>query len=207
MPDETNTNAQKPAAPTKVVEDRGGYSLELTSFTEGNNKGFKFWNIEFKTLDDAIKHFTAKNNKGEKGESIILALVNSAMSFRMRSQANNRLIAPNDKGVGGMDPKEKLERLNAGGDRLIILSQEDAETYVPGQRELESISGLIKAKINAAKQIKDAKSKNNGKLVLELLGKYKELDARIKELQEKEEAKLLEGIDEIVISEGEVTPA
>jgi hypothetical protein len=202
MSDETNVSVPEveatpaettpPKPGSKTIVAKPNYTLELNKFSDGANKGFQFWNLQFKDLNSAIEHFTTKNNKGEKGENLILALVNSAMSFRLRAQATSRLQPPNDKNQGGMDPKEKLTRLNEGGDKLVIISQEEAEAYVPGQRDVES----YKAKIATGKQIQDAKAKGADKDTLkELIKKYKDLDTRIKDLQAAEENRLLDGLD------------
>lgn len=190
----SETNTPTNTAPSNPKLDKENYVLELKEFSEGNNKGFRFWDISFKSLKAAVDHFTTNSVKGEKGEDVILTLVNSAMAFRLRSQATGRLAPPNDKGQGGMSNTEKLARLNAGGEQLVIISEREAETYVPGQREVESISGLLKAKQAVAKQITTAKAQGNKTVLADLIPKYKELDSKIKALQEAEENRLLDGL-------------
>ena len=49
-------NNETPANAKQV--NRENHVLTLNEFTEGNNKGFKFWTIQFKNLPAAISHFT-----------------------------------------------------------------------------------------------------------------------------------------------------
>ena len=115
----------------------------------------------------------------------------------MRSQANQFFLAQaksllDDKEATAKDlSDEDISKLreSCGG---IVISEEDAAAYIPGEREVDALSGLRKQKDELRKQA--AKLKNEGKIELarEKLVQYFEIDKRIKEKEAAEEASLLE---------------
>lgn len=148
---ENGTIAQKPAKPTV---DKGAFILEKVSFS-GDKEGFSFWRKQFKngtpeeaeaSLNDMIKQW---------GYEPIVSAINSALTSTMRTKAANSLdVFENDLN------KEKTKR--AWAERIrnnkdILISEEEAETYKPGERE-KTIQGLMKevAELNKEGKIQEA---------------------------------------------------
>src|SRR6266480_7795988 len=96
----------------KIVEE-GGRFFELNEFdAKTPTAGFKFYVLQFKSLEDAITHYKGT----EKGDTALLTLVNRALNFNMRTKAKNM--------VSNEDTRKKLL---AKGDTLLI-SVDEART-------------------------------------------------------------------------------
>lgn len=199
----------KSAATVKI--DKGNLFLTLESISDGQWKGFTFYVPEFKTLEGAIAHFTEKSANAKDGSDTILGIVNSALANRMRSRANSKLVVPSK--IDGKPTtvvskaafiEERKSWLNDPAKRILV-SEEDALNYVPGEREVDSISGLIRQKDSILKAIKEKKeliskaesedTKASLKTdALALLEKYKETMALIEAKQAAEQQELLDSI-------------
>jgi len=217
---EVPTNAEAPAAEegqesngsqTTVKLDKGNLFLTLESITEGQWKGFSFFVPEFKSLSGAISHFTEMSQNGKDGEDIILGIVNSALANRMRSRANSKLVVPNKIDGKPLTVASKAAFLESRKQWLldpvkrILVTEQDALEYVPGEREVDSLSGLIRQKdaiLKVIKEKKDAIGRSQDATVIEnlknearvQLEKYKELMAQIEAKQRAEQDELLNSI-------------
>ena len=173
--------------------DKDGMLLELLEIKDGVNKGFKFWSKTYKTLQDAIAHFTKLSAGGKPGEKLVLALVNAALDFRMRSRATAKLtksgkdVTVADKAAFAEEKKKWLKDPEAS----VVISQEDAENYVPGEREVSALSGLLRLKTELIKAIKAAKDAGNIDEAKAQAVKYHETVKRIDEEQKKEAEDIL----------------
>jgi len=196
---------------TTVKLDKGNLFLTLESITEGQWKGFSFFVPEFKSLENAVAHFTEKSQNGKDGEDIILGIVNSALANRMRSRANSKLVVPNKIDGKPITVASKAAFLESRKEWLqdpvkrILVTEEDALSYVPGEREVDSLSGLIRQKDSVLKAIKEKKDAISKATTPEIaaalrddarvqLEKYKELMAQIEAKQRAEQDELLNSI-------------
>lgn len=196
---------------TTLKLDKGSLFLTLQSITEGQWKGFSFFVPEFKTLDGAISHFTEKSQNGKDGEEVILGIVNSALANRMRSRANSKLVVPNKIDGKPITVASRAAFLETRKSWLndpvksILVNEEDALNYVPGEREVDSLSGLIRQKDSILKVIKEKKTAianaSSPEVAAALraeaqvqLEKYKELSAQIEAKQRAEQEELLASI-------------
>ena len=100
------------------VED-GGKFFELNEF-DGASKGFKFYVMQFKTLEDAIEHY-----KALKQDDAILTLVNRQLNFNMRTKAKNQITN-----------EDVAKKLLSRGETLLI-NVDEARQFVPGEREVQ----------------------------------------------------------------------
>lgn len=184
---ETNTNEQeddkenKNAEVTKDVGD--GVLLKLDSFDEGKYEGFTFWKTAFKTLDSAVSHFTKLSKGGKKGEDVILGVFNRALSFRFRSQANQALTSKK------LNPTQLAEQFKLNP---CIISETDALEYMPGEREVDSISGLRRQANELTKMAKKLKEEGKIDLAKEKLKQYYDIKKLIDAKVAAEEAELLQ---------------
>ena len=168
--------------------------LILNEIKEGVNKGFKFWSKNYKTLKDAIEHFTKLSAGGKPGEALVLGLVNAALDFRLRSRANAKLTYTPKKD-DAPDAKDKFTQEKKAWlkdpEKSVVINQEDADEYVPGERDVNALSGLIKQKTDLIKAIKLAKEAGNIEEAKLQASKYYEVVKMIEERQKKEEAEIL----------------
>lgn len=203
-----NTDAK---SSTTVKLDKGNLFLTLESITEGQWAGFAFFVPEFKSLEGAVSHFTEKSQGGKDGEDIILGIVNSALANRMRSRANSKLVVPMKIDGKPTTVTTKAEFIATRKAWLqdpvkrILVTEEDALDYVPGEREVDSLSGLIRQKdglLKAIREKKDLISKATNPETVEALktdarvqlDKYKEVMALIEAKQRQEQEDLLNSI-------------
>jgi len=129
MPEENiiNTNQINPAELAENEEektvrvDKGEYYLEKKDF-DGAASGFSFYIIQFKSLAAAIEKYT---------EATMLALINSAIAFSMRNKAKGRLPKFDD----ALEQKKAWSKLIAE-DKILLLTEEDAEAFKPGERDI-----------------------------------------------------------------------
>lgn len=172
--------------------------LQLKKIDEGNNKGAQFWSKRYKNLQGAIDHFTELSKGGKKGEDVVLGLINSALEFRLRAKTTASLTPSNKLSKEDREKflAEKKAKLS-DPELCVIISQDDAQAYVPGERDVSAISGLMRQKnelLKAAKAAKDAGNKDEAKM--QIL-KYHEVCKQIEELQAKEAADLLAELGEL----------
>ena len=132
---ETSSNG---AAGETTVErlDKGQYFLEKETFSRGIGKGLCFYSKQYKTLADAAAHLSLT---GKDGEAILLALANQQISSAMRTRATSKL--PQDG-----DAKLRTATVQAwlAAGQTILVTETEAESYIPGTREKTSIPGLWK---------------------------------------------------------------
>jgi hypothetical protein len=188
---EENGNSQV----TTAIKDMGGYTLRLEGIDEGKWKGFKFWTVEFKDLNFAIEHFTKLSKGGKDGEEVVLGLLNSAMAGRGRSKANSKLQLKAKTVVGKQAEIAEREAWLKDPVASILVTEEDASEYVPGERETSSLSGMLKQKTDLIKAI--TKLKKDGDLDNARLqrDKYLELCAQIEAKQKEEQDDILASLD------------
>ena len=148
---------------TTVKLDKGNLYLTLESITEGQWAGYSFFVPEFKSLEGAISHLTEKSQNAKDGEEIILELVNSGMRSRMRSRANSKLVVPSKIDGKPTTVASKAAFIQTRREWLldpvkrVLVTEEDAFSYVPGEREVDSISGLNRQIDNIQKTINNLK--------------------------------------------------
>lgn len=161
----------KAQAPAIQKIDKGTYSLEYVNFTRGETQALGYWTIQFNSVQAAIDRFTSL---GKKGEEIVLGLLNQAAANNLRGRANSR--------VPVADTNEAKLALIAEKIRLgeqVLVSQAEAESFVPGSRE-RTVNSLWKdyeaarAEAVAAKDSGDTATYNEKKSeAMELLEQYK----------------------------------
>ena len=209
------TESSESPAPASVFIKRGNAILELDGITEGAYAGFKFWRPTFESLDDCIEHFTAISKTGKDGAEVVLSLVNAALAARHRSLANSKLTIPQKIKNDVAKVKEFVDERNSkltspNVDDRILISQDDAFEYIPGERDVDSLSGLnnqkvklFKAANETKKQYNEAIKLNNQELAARLknevklqVGKYQEICIKIKEKEEQEQTSILELVED-----------
>jgi hypothetical protein len=154
------TNGSDSNSETTVERlDKGPYFIEKETFSRGIGKGLCFYSKQYKSVQDAISHLSAT---GKNGEEIVLALVNQQISSAMRTRATSKF---------PQDAKPELKKASvqawiAAGETILVTEQE-AETYIPGTREKTSIPGLwkdynsLKEAFNKAKAAGDIEEASN----------------------------------------------
>jgi hypothetical protein len=180
---EASESSIEGAEATVTLIDKGDVVLKLDSITDGQWKGFRFYVPAVKSVEAAIRHFTAQSQGGKDGEEIITGLINSALAARSRSRANSKLTCPNKIDGKEVSSAQKeqfiLERLAWLDDpeKCLLVNETDAFEYVPGEREVDSISGLIrqqtalrKVVTDLANQMKKAKGEGNDEVFAKLKG-------------------------------------
>ena len=214
----TTKPATKPEAAKPEVNERdigNGVRLKVESFTEKESKlyGFKFNRVKFITAKDAADHFTRISKGGKSGDEVICAMVNSNLSARMRSQATQIFLSKVKKIKDDDDAKpidltdEELDTIRKECNNVLI-SEEDALEYTPGERDVSAISGLRKQKDDLLKTISKLRDiaislKNSGNIVeakkhanmaQEKLSQFYEIDTQLKAAEAKAEAKAEEDV-------------
>lgn len=129
------------------VVDKGTHKLELVEFTKGDKEGFSFYKVEYKSLD-YIKDTLFKGDK-EKADAYFLGTVNRQIDMALRNRANARWPGNDEFAVvaGGPTVEEQknkaiLEAKTSGA--TLLVTADEAESYVPGTREKTSIPALYK---------------------------------------------------------------
>lgn len=215
MSDKENTTAEE----TKITEKNigNGVVLKLEKFSEKESPmyGFQFWRKKFLTAAECANHFTLISKGGKSGDEIVCSMVNSALAARMRSQATQAFISAVRKIKEDTETKigdlmkeltdEELDQIKKDTS-LILITEEDATEYTPGEREVSAVSGLRKQKDDLLKAIKKLKEegaalKTSGKtaegdekikLAKEKLTQFYEVDKQLKSAEAEAEEKLLE---------------
>ena len=148
------TDTMTPVAPVTLAEDttptkvdKGTYFLEKQSMNpnklvDDNKKRvtFDFWFRQFKTIAAAIAAL---------GEDTSVACINKFINTQARLKAYNAL--PQEE--TSEETNSAIIELFKNGDTLLI-SEDEAETFVPGERADNNPASLI-AKANAAKKAGD----------------------------------------------------
>lgn len=174
-------------------EDKEAFYSIKDSFNKGDNEGISFHRKKYKSLPLAEEDFTRLSKKGKKGSEIILGILNSALAFRMRNKATASLITT---GKHPSITENKLAELREN--KACVISAEEAENYVPGEREVSSLNGLIKQRDITLKQLVELKERKVEAFVLmNCLAKYREIDAQVKELTENQERERLEKLSKL----------
>lgn len=110
----------------------------------GEAEGFKFTIIQVNSVLAAINKW---------GEDTVRELINSAVAFAMRNKAKGKLPKFDDAQTQAKAWTDKI----ANGD-VLLLNQDEAMTYVPGEREL-SADGFFRAAKKAISEGDKAKAK------------------------------------------------
>ena len=149
MTTEANTaTAEQPVEATNGATkiDKGWGFLELNELTGDKNKGFTFFVTQYKTLDSFLEQMQRLN---KDGKDIALSLINSAVSFKMRNKAANQLVDLEKTAIDSL--REKGE--------ILLIDEDEAEKYVPGVRDVDSVSGLTREVEKLKKAILEEKKK------------------------------------------------
>lgn len=147
--------------------DKGGYTLEYKNFAAGTPaEGFGYFAIQYKDVSVAVEKL---------GSEAVLAALNSALTSSLRVKAKSRLPEDTDEAVR-TENTAKL-RTSSGG---VLLTESEAEAFVPGSREKTSVATLMR-------EAKEAKA--NGDIAL-----ARQLYARA---QEQLKAQMLEAVGSI----------
>lgn len=134
------------ATPTVATEtiptlDKGAYVIQKKSFT-GEKKGFSFHIVQFKNETDVEANASIEAMKTRWGADSVVTLVNTAIASSLRTKASNSLdIVQNDDSHKTRTKQNWQKLLDAGKD--VLLTESEAEAYVPGERE-KTISGIMK---------------------------------------------------------------
>jgi hypothetical protein len=147
----------EPITPNKLEEapikiDKGGYVLEQESFS-GEKYGFKFFIVQFKRVADALAKYS---------EDVVLRLINSKLAASMRVDAGSQL--PKYE----KPEQQKVEWAKIKLTNPLLITEADAESYIPGEREL-SYDGYINSAKRAAKDGDKAEAMRLLKKAQELL--------------------------------------
>jgi hypothetical protein len=130
--------------------------LELVSFgSKTLLAGFSFYQRTYKSLALAVEHV---NSLGKNGEEVVLALVNTALSAASRTKATAS--APTD----AEGDKEKTKQLRAAAlekGENILISEEEAEKYIPGTRERYALGYFQREYLKARKAFTENKTPEN----------------------------------------------
>lgn len=126
--------------------DKGGYTLEYKEFAKDSAAGgFGYFTRQFKTVAAAVEAY---------GEEKVLAVLNPAITGALRIKAKSSL--PDLENAE--ENKKATEKLLAstGG---VLLTEQEAEEFVPGTRGKTSPASLIAEAKAAAKEgrIEEAK--------------------------------------------------
>lgn len=160
--------------------------------------GFKYWAVSFLNLAAALSHLGAASKTGKTGEDIVLALLNDSMEAKARSRASNRLMVPDKVDGKETTPEWKTnfikERQSWIGDEVkeVLFSPDEAYSFVPGERETNSLAGLLRLKTELGKNAKKLYSAGDKAGAKELAVKYQETCRQIEELQAAEETAIQE---------------
>lgn len=134
------------ASTQPTLIDKGDYTLEYKTFEKGSSAdGFGFFSPAYKSLDAA---------KNKIGEGPLLALVNSALSQGVRTKAKFRLPELDEPDASNPDKAAALKAVQDKQKREtealltetkgVLLTELEAENFVPGLRGATSPQGLIK---------------------------------------------------------------
>ncbi len=173
----TTENVNQAVKPENIEKD--GYKLEYSEFGKDSIlSGFGFYTIQFKTKDAACAHL---------GDEAVLTLINRAAAAGLGVKARNQLTKED-----GEDNEKYQERVTATlvADGPILVTPSDAESWKPGEREVNSISGVTKKMQLALKEAKDAKSKGDAERFAKCVAEAKEFKAQLDKLQDEELALL-----------------
>ena len=153
MLDATPTAAPGPTpASTQPLDkgvDKGTYFIQKKSFT-GEKKGFSFHIVQWKNETEEEATASIEAMKAKWGADSVVTLVNTAIASSLRTKANNALdIVQNDDSHNTRTEQGWQRLLEAGKD--VLLTEADAESYIPGERE-KSIAGMMKEANDFMKQ-------------------------------------------------------
>lgn len=210
----TTTNTDSNQDLTVVKIPRGQAKMTLKSIDEGTWKGFVFYVAQFDSVDAAIEHFTAQSQNAKDGDEIVLDIINSAMAARMRSRANSKLIPPakiDGKPITVEGKEAFIEERKSwllDPEKKVLVTIDDAYQYVPGEREVDSLSGLIRQKEALHKVCSELHNKikksTDDATIAALkseaavqIAKYREVTAAIAAKQEAEKNELFSKLEEI----------
>ena len=116
---------------TATTIAKEGYVLVKKEFDpKSSGAGFSFFVLKFESVKSAAEKLS---------EATVLDLVNSAIAFSMRNKAK-----------AAISDKATADKLRAEGQTLLITEQE-ADTYIPGEREPTTTNGCLKASAAAKK--------------------------------------------------------
>jgi len=114
----------------------------------------------------------------------------------MRSRAAAKLMLKKDAtAVEKTEWLAKKKAMLASKEDRIVITQKDATEYVPGEREVSALSGLLNQKTELLKAIKTAKEAGKIDEAKAQLVKYLEVIKRIEEEQKKEQDQILASLE------------
>ena len=166
----TNNVTEEPGKPNRI--DKGTLYLEeraLNRTHDGKTYGFSFWTPVFK--DDTQEEVEASYNYilEKYGKNVILGVFGSGITNAIRGKAN--------ASIGKFEKAdEQIREFETKGQKPLI-SAEDAEKYVPGEREITASSLMMKA----VKFMKE-----NDMAVADNMVKFQNMLAQAQELAKKE---------------------
>lgn len=181
-PVEINEDAEDEIA-NKIEKPYG--VLELVSFgSKTLLAGFSFYQRTYKSLALAVDHV---NSLGKNGEEVILALVNTALSAASRTKATAS--APTDA-EGDKEKTKQLRAESLAKGECILITEDEAEKYIPGTRERYALGYFQRKYQEARKNFSEVKSPENKEAFLK---------AR-QELQEAMDRDMLETVGETPVA-------
>lgn len=105
--------------------DKGGYTLELKGFDKATEAGpFSYYTVQYTAVEKAVEKL---------GKDAVLAALNSALTSSLRVKAKSQL----PEKVEGETPEARKAKVDSflTSNGPILLSEQDAENFIPGTRE------------------------------------------------------------------------
>ena len=128
----------EPLPTTKVVKD--GYILERVSYAaDSDAAGFAFYSIEYTDIDKAV---------AKVGKDNVLAAFNSAIRSALRTKGKAQLSESKDSVARAKENADILAKTPGG----VLVTEVEAESFVPGQRGVTSPASLYREAKLAAKE-------------------------------------------------------
>lgn len=143
MSDVEKVAAPEPPKPKEV--DKGVFVLEYVNFSgTGDMRGFSYVTPRYKTDSDEEVNASYRELNSKFGAKTIVQIINAALRSSLAVKARNELpkVAKEDKGK-----EDKIKEVAAKIEELrqkspLLVSEEDATSYVPGVREV-TVQGLL----------------------------------------------------------------
>jgi hypothetical protein len=125
----TSADLENSTSNSPALQDRGGYTIEYKHFAKGTPaEGFGYNTIQYTSIDAA---------KEKLGEKEVLAALNSALTSSLRVKAKSKL--PENENEEERKTATAKMLADTGG---VLLTEEEATSFVPGSREITSPATL-----------------------------------------------------------------
>lgn len=137
MSENTNTTTETPAAQEQSLNiDKGPYYLEHNGFS-GANEGFNYYSIQYKDDSEEVAKASLEHILTRWTAQQVVGMLNTTVKASTRVKALGNIPKFDNA------EKTKLERNKLLQSNPTLLSADDADTFVPGTREL-GIQGMMR---------------------------------------------------------------